>query len=112
MNLYRQKILKPDRLACYNCKGKHIIEKCKWTHCVFCWSQLYGQHHRCQRDWIYFFYTSAGSYRRKIYDLIKNGGFKYNREAVYGHFLFLQSRIKLHMQDPTEIERIDDAGRR
>lgn len=30
-------IKRPDRICCHNCKKQHIIEDCKWSHCIFCW---------------------------------------------------------------------------
>uniref|UniRef100_A0AC34G8K6 J domain-containing protein n=1 Tax=Panagrolaimus sp. ES5 TaxID=591445 RepID=A0AC34G8K6_9BILA len=54
------------KLSCHNCKKQHLIEECPWLFCMFCWSQLRGQHHRCVRVWVQERWVTVGNYRREM----------------------------------------------
>uniref|UniRef100_A0A914P8S2 CCHC-type domain-containing protein n=1 Tax=Panagrolaimus davidi TaxID=227884 RepID=A0A914P8S2_9BILA len=63
-------------LSCHNCKKQHLVEDCAkygWLFCMFCWTQLYGQHHRCCRLWVKQNWNTCGNYRREMWRRFDRG---------------------------------------
>uniref|UniRef100_A0A914QZP8 J domain-containing protein n=1 Tax=Panagrolaimus davidi TaxID=227884 RepID=A0A914QZP8_9BILA len=57
---------KPDRVRCYNCRGNHTVAECPIYKCIFCWEDIGGKFHTCNRKWTLVFFDNVNNYRRQV----------------------------------------------